>query len=70
MTKGGKSLRDALLYWHNNVDILDLLDMRHQKFRHLVSKRIGKELDFREAIEQANEADLQGLDIIISNIKV
>lgn len=60
-----KKLRRQLLNWHykkcNTISIVDLLESDYQRFRNMVCRRTGEELDFREAIKKANLDELTTL---------
>lgn len=43
------------------MSIVDLLESDYQHFRRKVSRLLNEELDFREAIKQANEDELSFL---------
>lgn len=66
MTDSHKALRKRMLAWHNrklhSVGIVHLMESFYQGLRHRVSRQEGRELDLREAISLASEAELQRLD--------
>ncbi len=69
-----RELRKRLLNWHysktKTITIFDLLTSDYQRFRIKVSHRIGKDLDFREAIKQANEDELHMLEQIRDELRL
>jgi hypothetical protein len=66
-----KYLRKKLLRWH--YDLLrppslrwvELLSSDFQRFRYMVQARVGKELNYKEAIKVATENELWELQAII-----
>lgn len=66
MTESHKALRKRMLAWHyrklNGVGLMDLMESFYQGLRRRVSRQEGRELDLREAISLASEAELQRLD--------
>lgn len=63
-----RKLRKRLLSWHykkcRGTQIMDLLESDYQVFRWKVCHRLEKELNFMEAIKQANEEELYELENI------
>lgn len=74
MTDDHKALRKRLMQWHRNkqksIAIVDLLDSTYQTFRNKVCTRLEKDLDFYDAIKEANLEELQKLDMIILEFKL
>lgn len=66
MTETHKAIRKRMLAWHyrkmHSVSMVDLLESFYQGLRHRVSRQEGRELDLREAISLASEAELERLD--------
>lgn len=66
MTDSHKRLRKRMLAWHyrklNSVGLMDLMESFYQGLRHRVIRQLGREMDLREAISMASEAELQRLD--------
>lgn len=62
-------LRKYLLNWHrgkvSSIGFVELLSSSYQSFRNRVNSRTGLDLDFREAIKEANENELGYLDSVI-----
>lgn len=61
-------LRKRLLNWHyqkcNGINILDLLESDYQRFRFRVKQRLGRDIDFRDAIKLATYDELTMLEQI------
>jgi hypothetical protein len=59
------ALRKRLLRWHyhkaSGPGILDLLESGYQKFRHDVSNRLEKDIDYRTALKVATLDELRSL---------
>ena len=57
-----EKLRKRLLNWHykkcRDAGIFDLLETDYQMFRYTVQRRVGRNVDFREAIKIATEDEL------------
>ena len=57
-----EKLRKQLLNWHykkcRDAGIFDLLESDYQQFRYMVQRRVGRGIDFREAIKIATEDEL------------
>lgn len=74
MDKAHRELRNRLMQWHRNkqksIKIIDLASSDYQTFRHTVNNRLGKNLNYYDAIKQANEEELQKLDNIILEEKL
>lgn len=63
------TLRQRLLSWHyaksRTISIVDLLESDYQGFRRKVGNRVGNSnINFRDAIKDASEDELIGLDIL------
>lgn len=63
-----KALRAKLLGWHyqksRTISIVDLLESDYQRFRRMVARRVGNDIDFREAIKLATIEELSLLQQI------
>lgn len=61
-------LRKRLLNWHykkcNGIGIIELLESDYQRFRFRVKQRVGRDIDFREAIKLAVYDELTMLEQI------
>lgn len=68
------NLRKKLLNWHRgkqgSLTIVDLLASDYQTFRNRVNVRLNKNLDFRDAIKEANDSELSYLDMHILEEKL
>jgi hypothetical protein len=57
-----------MLSWHyrisGSLNIVCLLESDYQRFRNLVCRRTGRDLDYRAAIKEATIAELEILDEI------
>lgn len=69
-----KALRKRLLAWHYNrsktIKIVELLQSNYQCFRYKVKNRIGRDIDFREAIKIATMDELEKLSEIIDEERI
>lgn len=74
MNSEHKELRKRLLQWHRNkqqsINIILLADSNYQIFRNTVNRRLGTDLDYYDAIKQANLEELQKLDMVILDEKL
>ena len=61
-------LRKRMLNWHyqkcNRIGIIELLESDYQRFRVCVKQRVGRDIDFREAIKLAVYVELTMLEQI------
>ena len=61
-------MRTKMLSWHyrisGSINIVHLLDSNYQRFRNIVSRRTGRDLDYRAAIKEATIGELEMLDEI------
>ncbi len=66
MTDSHKVLRKRMLAWHyrklHSPNVFDLMESYYQGLRHRVIRKVGRELDLRDAISLASEEELQKLD--------
>ena len=74
MDKTHKDLRKRMMQWHRNkqksIKIIDLLGSNYQCFRSRVCRRLDVDLDFYEAIKQANYDELTYLNNYILEEKL